>query len=79
VHAKPKSVLILTAATNGLLLPIITFATIWLRYRLTDRRIAPTYWTDILLWACALIILAVSAVFLWIEVPNQFNAAFGRH
>jgi Mn2+/Fe2+ NRAMP family transporter len=77
MHAKPKSVLILTAATNGLLLPIITFATIWLRYRLTDRRIAPTRWTDFLLWACAFIILAVSAVFLWVEVPKQFAAAFG--
>lgn len=78
MHAKPKSVLILTAATNGLLLPIITFATIWLRYRLTDRRIVPTVWTDVLLWACALFILAVSALFLWIEVPNQFAAAFGK-
>ncbi|MCC2672543.1 MAG: hypothetical protein K0Q72_5015, partial [Armatimonadetes bacterium] len=29
------------------------------------------------LWACAFIILAVSAVFLWVEVPKQFAAAFG--
>lgn len=78
MHAKPKSVLILTAATNGLLLPVITFATIWLRYRLTDRRIAPSKWTDVLLWSCAAIILLVSAAFLWFEVPKQVAEVFGK-
>jgi Mn2+/Fe2+ NRAMP family transporter len=61
----PKEILVITAATNGLLLPIITFGVIWLRYKRTDKRITPGPLTDVLLWLCAFIILAVSAVFLW--------------
>jgi manganese transport protein len=64
---KPQTMLIFGAVANGLLIPVIAFATIWLRYRRTDKRIAPGLLSDVLLWICAAVILAVSGVFLWLK------------
>lgn len=67
MHAKPQTVLVLTAAFNGLLIPIIAFGTIWLRRHGTDKRIAPSWVTDALLAVCSLLILAVSLVFVYFQ------------
>jgi manganese transport protein len=69
-NVKPQSMLVTAAVINGLLLPVITFGTIWLRWRRTDPRIRPGPVTDILLGLCALAIVAVSAVFLWLKAPD---------
>lgn len=68
LKAEPKTMLVFSAIANGLLIPVIAFSTIWLRYRLTDKRIRPSLASDILLWLCAFIILAVSGVFLYQRV-----------
>lgn len=73
----PQTVLILTAAINGLMIPIIAFGTIWLRYQLTDKRITPTWVTDLLLWVCAFVILTVSAVYVWLKGTELITKALG--
>jgi len=77
IYPNPKEILVVTAATNGLLLPIITFAVIWLRYKRVDRRLMPGPLTDILLWLCAIFIMGVSAVFLWEKAWKPLMAGMG--
>lgn len=71
MHSKPQTVLTLSAAANGFLIPIIAFGTIWLRRHRTDKRIQPTWVTDLLLWTCALVIAAVSGVYVYLQVAPR--------
>lgn len=71
MKAEPKSILVASAIANGLLLPVIAFGTIWLRYRLTDKRIRPSLASDVLLWVCALVILSVSGVYLFQKITGR--------
>lgn len=78
MHQKPQTVLTIGSALIGLQIPVIAFYTIWLRYRRTDPRLRPGPWTDLLLWACAFLILSVSAVFLYLQGPRVWAALQGR-
>jgi Mn2+/Fe2+ NRAMP family transporter len=71
LRAEPKSMLIFGSIANGLLIPIIAGTTLWLRYRRTDKRLAPGLFTDVLLWSCSALIIAVSAVFLWMKITGR--------
>ncbi|MFN3652378.1 MAG: Nramp family divalent metal transporter [Armatimonadota bacterium] len=74
-HGKPQTVLILTAIAGGLLTPVIAFGTIWLRYRLLDKRIAPGKLSDAALWVCSGVILVVSTAGMLIELVKQIRGA----
>lgn len=65
----PKSMIVFGAVTNGLLIPVIAFSTIWLRYHSTDKRIQPGRLSDLTLWLCAFIILSVSLLFILLQFP----------
>jgi Mn2+/Fe2+ NRAMP family transporter len=67
-RVEPKEMIMVGAVAGALLLPILVFGTMWLRYKRTDRRIAPSLATDLILWPCALIILGVSLAYLWVKV-----------
>lgn len=74
--AEPHVLLIFGAVANGLLLPIIAGATIWLRYHGTDPRIAPGRLSDAWMWLCGLLVASVSGVFLALKAPEVL-ALFG--
>jgi manganese transport protein len=76
MHQKPHTVITLGSALIGLQIPIIAFFTVWLRYRRTDRRIAPQPWMDVLLWTSAIVISSVSIAYVWLQGPKVL-AAFG--
>lgn len=56
---EPKGLVAVGGYAQGLMLPLITGAAIYLRLRDTDRRVAPIFLTDILVW---LAFFAISAV-----------------
>src|SRR5262245_13684629 len=56
----PKLMVIIGGFFQAATLPIISGATIYLRYFRTDRRLAPSIWSDLLLWFAFLTITAVS-------------------
>jgi hypothetical protein len=56
----PKLMVIIGGFFQAATLPVISGATIYLRYFRTDRRLAPSVWSDILLWFAFLTITAVS-------------------
>jgi Mn2+/Fe2+ NRAMP family transporter len=62
----PKLMVIIGGFFQAATLPIISGATIYLRYFRTDRRLAPSVWSDILLWFAFLTITAVSLY----AIPN---------
>jgi Mn2+/Fe2+ NRAMP family transporter len=62
----PKLMVIIGGFFQAATLPIISGATIYLRYFRTDRRLAPSIWSDLLLWFAFLTITAVSLY----AIPN---------
>ncbi|HEY2411466.1 MAG TPA: Nramp family divalent metal transporter [Pirellulaceae bacterium] len=56
----PRLMVIIGGFFQAATLPIISGATIYLRYRRMDKRLTPSILSDILLWAAFLIITAVS-------------------
>jgi Mn2+/Fe2+ NRAMP family transporter len=56
----PKLMVIIGGFFQAATLPIIAGATLYLRYFRTDKRLAPSIWSDLLLWFAFLTITAVS-------------------
>lgn len=57
---EPKGLVTVGGYAQGLMLPLIAFATLYLRYRDSDRRVAPTKLEDAFTWFATLAILAVA-------------------
>ena len=57
------------------MMPIVTGGTIFLRYKRTDRRIAPTWKSDAVLWLCfgTMLALAVYTIYAWISSPETMT------
>jgi len=58
---EPKSLVKIGGYAQGLMLPLITGATLFLRNRDTDRRVSPLFLTDILVWLAFFAISGVAA------------------
>jgi Mn2+/Fe2+ NRAMP family transporter len=79
----PKAMVIVGGFFQAATLPIISGAAIYLRYRRTDPRLAPSLWSDACLWLAFLAITAVSlyaiprwaAYDLWPAVRGWFGGA----
>jgi Mn2+/Fe2+ NRAMP family transporter len=56
----PKPMVIIGGFVQAATLPIISGAAVYLRYRRTDPRLKPSWWSDAFLWFAFLTILAVS-------------------
>ncbi len=54
---KPILMIIIGGTAQAIMLPVIAFSTIYLRYKHTNKNILPPKITDILLWICSTIIL----------------------
>jgi manganese transport protein len=59
-YGDPNLMVIIGGFFQAATLPIIAGATIYLRYFRTDKRLAPSIWSDVLLWFAFLTIAAVS-------------------
>ena len=59
-YGDPNLMVIIGGFFQAATLPIIAGATLYLRYFRTDKRLAPSIWSDILLWIAFLTIAAVS-------------------
>jgi Mn2+/Fe2+ NRAMP family transporter len=66
---EPKAMVIFGGFFQALTLPVITGATIYLRYFRTDKRLAPTKATDVCLWFAFITIAAVACY----AVPEAFE------
>jgi Mn2+/Fe2+ NRAMP family transporter len=60
IAGEPVGMVTFGGFAQGITLPIIGGATVYLRYRITDPRIAPSKFTDLLLWV-AVVMLALFA------------------
>jgi manganese transport protein len=74
MYGDPNLMVIIGGFFQAATLPIIAGATIYLRYFRTDRRLAPSIWSDVLLWSAFLIITAVSLY----AIPQWAANTFGR-
>ena len=57
---EPKGLVTVGGYAQGLMLPLIAGATLYLRLRDTDRRVAPIFLTDVLAWFAFFAISAVA-------------------
>ena len=55
--AQPVFMVIIGGIFQACMLPVISFSTMYLRYRHTDRSIRPSLTIDVLLWACSTVML----------------------
>lgn len=62
---EPRWMVVVGGVAQALMLPIIGAATIYFRYRGTDRRITPSRVLDLLLWAAFLSVTLVAAYYCW--------------
>jgi Mn2+/Fe2+ NRAMP family transporter len=69
----PNLMVIIGGFFQAATLPIISGATIYLRYFRTDKRLAPSIWSDILLWIAFLTITAVALYALPQWAMNTFS------
>ncbi len=60
----PPLMLVINSIVGMLLFPSITFGVLWYRYRGIDKRIAPTWRGDLIMWSCGLGIFLISTFFL---------------
>jgi len=54
---EPVLMIIIGGTAQAIMLPVIAFSTIYLRYKYTNKNVLPPKITDILLWICSTIIL----------------------
>jgi manganese transport protein len=73
-YGDPNLMVIIGGFFQAATLPIISGATIYLRYFRTDKRLAPSVWSDALLWIAFLTITAVSLY----AIPQWAINTFGR-
>ena len=52
--------LTISGTIGAMMMPIVAGGTIYLRYTHTDRRIAPTWKADLILWSCFLIMITLA-------------------
>jgi hypothetical protein len=60
---------------QGITLPVIAGATVYLRYRRTDRRIAPSMVTDVFLWLATALVTLFAAWALWDNAAKWLTTA----
>jgi hypothetical protein len=73
-YGDPNLMVIIGGFFQAATLPIISGATIYLRYFRTDKRLRPSVWSDALLWIAFLTITAVSLY----AIPQWAMNTFGR-
>lgn len=73
---RPVWMLTVGASIGAAMMPIVTAGTIFLRYKRTDRRIAPTWKSDAVLWLCfgTMLALAAYTIYAWISSPETMTA-----
>jgi hypothetical protein len=64
LFGEPRSMVIFGGTAQAATLPIISGLTVYFRYRGTDRRLAPSLISDILLWVAFVLISAVAVYYL---------------
>jgi hypothetical protein len=64
-YREPQGLIKVGGIAQGLMLPLIAGATLFLRQRDTDRRVGPIFLTDMLTWIAFFAISAVAAYSTW--------------
>lgn len=73
----PRLMVIFGGFFQAATLPIISAATVYLRYRRTDRRLAPSLLSDLLLWFALITITIVAAYAIWDWGAHQLAPTLG--
>ncbi|MGQ0633227.1 MAG: Nramp family divalent metal transporter [Planctomycetaceae bacterium] len=74
---EPKSMVKFGGFFQGITLPVITGATVYLRYKGTDPRIAPSRLSDVCLWLAFVLITLVAVKAVWDNAATLLAAAGG--
>jgi Mn2+/Fe2+ NRAMP family transporter len=79
VFRNPKAMVIFGGFFQAATLPVISAATIYLRYRRTDTRLAPSRLSDTCLWLAVLSISVVAGYAIWDWAAHQLWPAVSDH
>jgi manganese transport protein len=74
VYRDPRAMVIFGGFFQAATLPVISAAAVYMRYRRTDKRIAPSLLFDALLWLAFILITLVAARAIWDLVEKQLVA-----
>jgi Mn2+/Fe2+ NRAMP family transporter len=75
VFRDPRAMVVFGGFFQAATLPVISAATVYLRYRRTDSRIAPSRWSDLLLWVAFISISLVASRAVWDWLTTQLVPA----
>lgn len=73
VFRDPRAMVVFGGFFQAATLPVISAATVYLRYRRTDSRLAPSRTSDVLLWLALLTISLVAGYAVWDWAWNQLG------
>ena len=68
LFGKPVLLVLIAGAMEAILLPVIAFFTVYMRYWGTDSSIAPSKITDSLLWICSFLFLIVAVYTVYMKI-----------
>lgn len=74
IFGNPKAMVNFGGVVQGVTLPVISGAALYLRYKRLDSRIAPSKTSDICLWLAFLLIALFAGKLLWDKVPVYWNS-----
>lgn len=75
---EPRAMVSFGGFAQGVTLPVIAGATVYLRYRKTDQRIAPSRLSDLFLWVAFVLLALFAGKALWDEGAHWLAAVSGR-
>lgn len=77
LSTRPVAMVMVGGIAQTVMLPVIAFTVVYLRYRHLDRRLHPERWVDVLLWTCASLIVIISGYALMRIIPELWKQVFG--
>jgi manganese transport protein len=77
VVGEPREMVNFGGFAQGITLPVIAGATLYLRYKRTDPRIAPSFLTDILVWIAFVLVTVFAGWAVWDNAPKLWDYAAG--
>lgn len=77
IFREPKNLVKIGGYAQGLMLPLITGATLYLKQRDDDRRVAATFFNDILVWLAFFAITAVAGYSVYDLLQQQLRGSVG--
>jgi Mn2+/Fe2+ NRAMP family transporter len=72
IFKQPALMVSITGIVIAIMLPLVAFSTLYLRYKKLPQEVAPSSWVTNLLWLCTILIIVIMTWFAWTKMQPLF-------